>query len=325
LDIQAVSLKEKRYSVKDLQEYINNGTHYFKVRFEKDAVFALVDSHTAELINKIDGTHPQLQDIFLIGKGMETAADDVFLFDTYPKQFPKRFIKRRITGKNIDRYFASDEGEYVLYFEDVDNFKDLPVSIQNHLNNNRKILKARADKKRRPTALWWNYTFPMHKEYYGLPKLYCSRRSFRNTFCYDEGFSRLGFSNMTVVFGTNEKLSLKYIMALLNSKLLTYRYRSIGKQTGGGSFEYFPNGVGKLPIPILDLSKKADKAKHDNLISLVDKMLELKKKEAAEPNQQLKTMISRQIDSVDKAIDTAVYQLYNLTDDEIKVVEGGYR
>jgi len=33
-------------------------------------------------------------------------------------------------------------------------------------------------------------------------------------------------------------------------------------------------------------------------------------------------MISRQIDSVDKAIDSAVYELYNLTEDEIKVVEG---
>jgi adenine-specific DNA-methyltransferase len=322
LNIQATVLKDKTYSVKELQDYINNSAHYFKVKFEKDAVFALVDSRTAELINKIDGAHPLLQDIFLIGKGMETAADDVFLFDKYPKQFPKKYIKRRITGKNIDRYFVSDEGEYVLYFEDTENFKDLPVSIQNHLNNNRKILKGRADKKRRQTSPWWNYTFPMHKEYYHLPKLYCSRRSFRNTFCYDEGFSCLGFSNMTVVFGTNEKLSLKYIMALLNSKLLTYRYRSIGKQTGGGSFEYFPNGVGKLPIPILDLSVNTDKNKHDALVSLVDKMLDLKKKEAAEPNQQLKTMISRQIDSVDKEIDTAVYQLYNLTDDEIKVVEG---
>jgi type II restriction/modification system DNA methylase subunit YeeA len=127
---------------------------------------------------------------------------------------------------------------------------------------------------------------------------------------------------MTVVFGTNEKLSLKYILALLNSKLLTYRYRSIGKQTGGGSFEYFPNGVGKLPILLLDLSNEADKAKHDSLVSLVDDIMELKKKEAAERNQQVKTMIARQIGSVDKAIDTAVYQLYNLTDDEIKVVEG---
>jgi len=127
---------------------------------------------------------------------------------------------------------------------------------------------------------------------------------------------------MTVVFGTNETLSLKYILALLNSKLLTYRYRSIGKQTGGGSFEYFPNGVGKLPIPALDLSVKTDKTKYDKLVSLVDKMLELKRKEAVEKNPQLKTMITRQIDGVDNAIDAAVYELYDMTADEIAVVDG---
>jgi len=319
-NIQAAVLKEKTYSVNELQENINNSKNYYKVKFEKDAVFALADSSTAKINKKIDGNHPLLQDSFLIGKGMETAADDVFLFDKYPKQFPKKFIKKRITGKNIDRYFISDEEEYILYFEDVENFNDLPVSIQNHLNNNRKTLKERATVKNEGRE-WWRYSRPMHKEYYDLPKLYCSRRSFKNTFCYDKGFSCLGFSNMTVVFGTNEKLSLKYILALLNSKLLTYRYRSIGKQTGGGSFEYFPNGVGKLPIPFLNLTNNSEKAKHDNLVSLVDKIMELKQKEASEQNNQLKTMISRQIDSVDKAIDKAVYELYELTDDEIKIVE----
>jgi adenine-specific DNA-methyltransferase len=319
--LQAITLKDKTYGVKELQEYINSKTNYFKVEFEKDNVFALADSRTAKVNKKIDGDHPLLQDICLVGKGMETAADDVFLFKKPPRQFPKKFIKRRITGKDIDRYFISDDGEYVLYFEDVENFKGLPVSIQNHLNENRKMLKGRATVKNEG-RIWWRYSRPMHKENYHLPKLYCSRRSFRNTFCYDDGFDCLGFSNMTVIFGTNDKLSLKYILALINSKLLTYRYRSIGKQTGGGSFEYFPNGVGKLPIPALDLSIKTDKAKHDNLVSLVDKMLELKQKEAAEKNQQLKTRITRQIEGVDKAIDTAVYKLYNLTEDEIKVVEG---
>jgi type II restriction/modification system DNA methylase subunit YeeA len=162
----------------------------------------------------------------------------------------------------------------------------------------------------------------MHKEYYHLPKLYCSRRAFGNTFCYDEGFDYLGFSNMTVIFDTNAAYSLKYILALLNSKLLTFRYRSIGKQTGGGSFEYFPNGIGKLPIPIFDLSKKVDKDKHDKLVALVDQMLALKKKEQAETVPQTKTMISRQIQALDKQIDALVYGLYGLTEDEIKVVEG---
>jgi hypothetical protein len=77
-----------------------------------------------------------------------------------------------------------------------------------------------------------------------------------------------------------------------------------------------------MPIPTLDLSQKADKTKHDALVSLVEKMLDLKQKEAAEKSDHQKTVITRQIDAVDKTIDTAVYELYCLTEEEIMVVEG---
>jgi hypothetical protein len=63
-------------------------------------------------------------------------------------------------------------------------------------------------------------------------------------------------------------MKLKYLLALLNSKLLTFRYRSIGKQTGGSVFEYFANGIGKLPIPVLDMSNTIEKEKYNNIISL---------------------------------------------------------
>ena len=119
-------------------------------------------------------------------------------------------------------------------------------------------------------------------------------------------------------------MDLKYLLGFLNSKAINfyhkYKYLDITKNTFQ---KILIQNCKRFPIPVLDLSKKADKTKHDNLVSLVDKMLELKKQEAAEQNQQLKTMISRQIDGIDKAIDLAVYGLYDLTEDEIKVVEGG--
>jgi hypothetical protein len=284
-------------------------------------VFALVDSKIANLNKKIDSNHPLLQNIFLVGKGMETAADDIFLFDSKPKRFPAKYIKERVSGKNIERYLIKPAKEYILYFEDIEKFNDLPISIQEHLNENKKILRERATVKNEG-HIWWRYSRPMHKEYYHLPKLYCSRRAFRNTFCYDEGFEYLGFSNMTAVFDTNTTYSLKYILALLNSRLLTFRYRSIGKQTGGGSFEYFPNGIGKLPIPVLDLSNKSDKSKHDKLVALVNQMLDLKKREQSATVPQTKTMLSRQIVATDNQIDALVYELYGLTDDDIKIVQG---
>jgi adenine-specific DNA-methyltransferase len=314
--IQAAVLKEKSCTVDYVVDFMNDAANYFTVEFSENNVFALVSGETAQLNKKIDSQHPILQDVVLVGKGMETAADSVFLFKDKPAEFPSEFIKKRVTGKNIERYFLKPAESYILYFENIDKFKDLPVSIQEHLKKHKKKLANRADKKRRPTAHWWNYTFAMHKEYYHLPKLYCSRRAFRNTFCYDEGFDYLGFSNMTVIFETNAAYSLKYILALLNSKLLTFRYRSIGKQTGGGSFEYFPNGIGKLPIP------EADAKTQNEFAVLVDKMHELKQREYAEQNSQAKKIISRQIDGIDDTINKLVYKLYGLTPDDVEIVDG---
>ncbi|GBU29052.1 hypothetical protein R84B8_02615 [Treponema sp. R8-4-B8] len=312
--IQVAVLKDKKYSINELLEYINSKGNYYKVKFEKNSVFALDDSNTVKINKKIDGTHPLLQDICLVGKGMETAANDVFIFKAYPKQFPKKFIKKRMIGENIERYFLKNNPDYLLFFEDIENFKDLPVSIQNHLNENRKMLKERATVKNEGRA-WWRYSRPMHKEYYHLPKIWCSYRSKENSFFLDETNDYIGLTNTTVIFGTSKDYSLKYLLALLNSKLLTFRYKSIGKQTGNGVFEYFANGIGKLPIP------KTDKKTQDEISKLVDKMLELKQKEAAEPNKQLKIIISGEIEGIDKAIDKAVYQLYNLTDDEINIID----
>ncbi|MDR1142231.1 MAG: N-6 DNA methylase [Planctomycetaceae bacterium] len=318
--VQAAVFKDKTAAVESVVEFINNDKNYISVSLKPDNVFALVDSRIAELNAKIDGNHPLLRDIFMIGKGMETAADDVFSFDKYPSWIPKRFVKQRVTGENIERYLIKPATKYILYFENINEFTDLPKSIQEHLKEHKKVLRNRATVKNEG-RVWWRYSRPMHKEYYELPKLYCSRRAFRNTFVFDESFHYLGFSNMTVVFSTNKNYSIKYILALLNSRLLTFRYESIGKQTGGGSFEYFPNGVGKLPIPFLDLSKKPDKTIHDHFVTLVDKISHLKQREHAEPNPQTKKIITRQIDAVDRQIDKAVYQLYGLTEEEIRIVE----
>jgi len=273
-ETKALIFKEKNYSIDEIDIALADVENEFVVKLERNNVFALVKNDIAGLNKKIDGLHPLLQDVAYLGKGMETAADNVFLFNNYPAQFPKEFVKKRVTGLNIDRYVLKSDSSYILYFENIDAFDKLPEAIQKHLTANREILSNRADKKRRSTAKWWNYTFAMHKELYNLPKLYCSRRAFGNTFCYDEGFDYLGFSNMTVIFETNDKTSIKYILALLNSKLLNFRYKSIGKQTGGGSFEYFPNGVGKLPIPNSSFAEQQPFISKANLMLSLNKELQ---------------------------------------------------
>ena len=121
----------------------------------------------------------------------------------------------------------------------------------------------------------------------------------------------------------NNLYSLYFILGIINSRLLAKYHSITSPKAKKGLFpKILVNDVRKLPVPVLDLSIKADKTKHESIVSLVNQMLELTQKEIAEPNQQLKNMISRQIEGVDKAIDKAVYGLYNLSEDEIKVVEG---
>ncbi len=328
----AYSFKAKNYTEEDISKIINNVNNYFEVKLQKDGVFALIDKQVAMLNDKIDANYQKLHQFFEIGKGMETAADKIFSFKEFPRQFPKGFIKNRVTGKNIERYLINQTSDYLLYFEDVESFEGLPLSIQNHLLENRTFLENRADKKRRKTSKWWNYTFPIHKEYYHLDKIFCSRRAFNNTFVIDSNNQYLGFSNMTVIFDTNENFNIRYLLALLNSTTLNFRYKSIGKQTGGGSFEYFPNGVGKLPIPQISQERQQP------FIDLVDNILATKqqikdyqsllnnavKNDNFDREIKLKQAIHHfesKVIQTDKEIDKMVYELYGLTAEEIGIVE----
>ncbi|MBC2699480.1 MAG: hypothetical protein HF976_04885 [ANME-2 cluster archaeon] len=64
-----------------------------------------------------------------------------------------------------------------------------------------------------------------------------------------------------------------------------------------------------------------EEAKHDKLVSLVDDMLELQKKYHEVRMERDKELYERQINIVDEQIDRLVYDLYELTEEEIKVVE----
>ena len=64
----------------------------------------------------------------------------------------------------------------------------------------------------------------------------------------------------------------------------------------------------------------ADKARHCTMLSLVERMLELHKQSPRSPLD--KERLQREIESTDRAIDRLVYELYGLSEEEIKIVEG---
>jgi hypothetical protein len=71
-----------------------------------------------------------------------------------------------------------------------------------------------------------------------------------------------------------------------------------------------------------NLNDPADKARHDKMVSLVERMLTLHKSLASARAPSEKDRLMREVESTDKVIDGLVYELYGLTEEEIRIVEG---
>ena len=80
--------------------------------------------------------------------------------------------------------------------------------------------------------------------------------------------------------------------------------------------------VGKLPIRPIDFADPPDKARHDKMVALVGCMLELnKKKQSGKLAPSELDRLEREIASTDQEIDALVYDLYDITEEERKIIE----
>ena len=116
--------------------------------------------------------------------------------------------------------------------------------------------------------------------------------------------------------------NLQYILGLLNSKLVDWYLQKISIRAYQTAFMYVKKYIEQLPIRVINFDDPADKARHDDMVRLVERMLDLHKRVAAANLSHEKTALQRQIEATDKQIDQLVYQLYQLTPEEITIVEG---
>ncbi len=135
-------------------------------------------------------------------------------------------------------------------------------------------------------------------------KLLFRRVSANLIFTYDNN-QYYALNTIVVVTLKGEKyISLKYLLALLNSKLLNFYYVTEHKSTKKVFSEIQARSVGELPI------KHVSQNKQQGFISLVDKILISK-----EENPQADTS------TLENEIDKKVYHLYGLTYDEVLIVD----
>ncbi|HOX37225.1 MAG TPA: N-6 DNA methylase [Candidatus Brocadiia bacterium] len=118
--------------------------------------------------------------------------------------------------------------------------------------------------------------------------------------------------------------SLAYVLGLLNSKLISRLYLA---QVSQAAKDDFPQVTIRdclaLPYRCISPDKKRDLAKRNKMEALVGLLINTYKQYAVTRSITEKQIIQRQIDSTDAEIDRLVYELYDLTDEEIAIVESG--
>jgi hypothetical protein len=129
--------------------------------------------------------------------------------------------------------------------------------------------------------------------------------------------------NSMVIFAPGKDVSLKYLLGIINSRLVSFWFEKKFDKLQRKIFPQFKvKELADFPIAKLDLSKPADKARHDRLVGLVDKLLVLMPKLRQARSESEKQTLQNAVTAADQQIDAQVYELYGLTKAQIKLVEG---
>lgn len=226
------------------------------------------DEEVQAILDKLDSAGTPVGDILHIGKGMETGANSSFVFRASAARFEELrrdgMLYERARNSDIDAYYIGHSNVQMLYVEDAEGFERLPKDVQQHLLSQETALKARAAYIR-GNCEWWRYTWPLHRNYFDRRRIFVPYRAQFNRFAIDEERKFLGITDTTVLYENGQPEDIRYILGVLNTRVLTARFRFIGKLLGGGVFEYYENTVSKLPIP----HAKPGEAAHDRIVKLV--------------------------------------------------------
>lgn len=248
-----------------------------------------------------------------VAQGIVADPDKAFIFDengTYSKE-EKALLKAYFTS--VSRYSSGEQRGLIAYLNksgkyDIDNLSQ----IKSQLLGYRKELDSRREVKTGKLN-WFNLHWPRDENFFKSgPKLIGGIRVKEPSFFYTE---QLYYGSRALNFIKTDRINLKYLTGVLNSKLCFFWLKNKGKQLG----DLLQVDKGPLlEIPI----HTGDKEQQKQIITLVDKMLDLNTKLAEETKDSEKwKKMKTDIERIDKEIDTEVYKLYGLTGDEIKTVE----
>jgi type I restriction-modification system DNA methylase subunit len=330
-----VICKVETLEFKNLSDYVKQTSFQIDRESLKAERWSLADAKSTGLLEKIKSGGTPLGEYVKgqIFRGVVTGLNEAFVIDEETK---KRLIKEDrncgeiikpfLAGKDIKRYKMPNSNRYLIFTQHGITIKNYPAIEKYLLPYKERLMPKPANWKGNK----WNGRKP------GLYKWY----EIQDTIDYSDEFEKTkilwpGISSEVASFTIDERgyygndnnqliiSSDKYLLGILNSKLMRYYLTNICDKVQGGFYRLKIIYIEVLPVKALDISSPSDKTYYNKLVSLVSSMLDLNKKLPFARDDQEKTLLARQIDSTDRQIDKLVYELYGLTEEEIKIVEGG--
>ncbi len=288
--------------------------------------FIFADATLLDLRGKMESVGTPLKDWDIqIYRGILTGTNEAFIIPTEKREEilnacktqeerkrTETLIKPILRGKDIKRYSYEWAHLWVInthngYTSNL-KFKIPPIDIEKypaikaHLDSHWDTIATRSDQGDTPYHLRnCAYLEDFEKEKIVYPCIMAKEPCF----VYEEkGFYAPAPANII----TGDKIEIKYITALLNSKCIYFAMRKF-YMGGGIESELKTNNLEKIPIP--KITPENQKLAH-KITDCAEAILEAKEKDPKANTQKL-----------EKEIDALVYELYNLTDEEIKIIEDG--
>ncbi len=286
--------------------------------------FIFANATLLDLRDKMESVGTPLKDWDIqIYRGILTGANEAFIITTEKRDAilnacktqeerkrTEKLIKPILRGKDIKRYSYEWAGEWVIATFpslklDIDDYP----SLKTYLSQFRPRIDQSGEKdcRKKTNNQWFETqdTIAYHEEFEKEKIVYPCIMAKEPCFVYEEkGFYAPAPANII----TGDKIEIKYITALLNSKCIYFAMRKF-YMGGGIEGELKTNNLEKIPIP--KITPQNQKLAH-KITDCAKAILEAKEKDPKANTQKL-----------EKEIDALVYQLYNLTDEEIKIIEEG--
>ncbi|WP_224247739.1 Eco57I restriction-modification methylase domain-containing protein [Hyalangium gracile] len=260
-----------------------SSTHQANLSKNYKAAFIVPgDVKTTKIKERMEASALRMGDMLNFNQAIALKHDRAACLDAAPKTSKHRMV---LDGRHITRYAASDSPNYFKF--------DLS-----------KIHSCKRE------------------DIFLLPeKIFMRRVGDRIIAAFDD---RQRFALNTIVVVSPKPAcdwSIKYVLGILNSKLVNFYYVSFLKSSKKAFSEIQARQVAQIPLPALSLQQTKDQGAHNRIVTLVEHMLKLQRQRISAQTPHEQTAIDRQITSTDAQIDREVYALYGMTNEEIEMLE----